>query len=215
MRRRWALVKADLGEPLGHEQGFLRPVLVISNEAFNRASGLLTVLPATSVKPGRSPQLFEVFLPAGAAGNPVDSISAPDRSDWRQGLRRKHTLSILRKGKGLTPKEPVTPSPGTSGSPLLDPSSLEETEEFRWTDDPDASKRKRSTSPLRTFLSTWSGGPPGKRSADRRTLVSGKSSTFSSFVPSGAPFVLSLTEQNTPWKAFVKQFRPSGQVAYP
>lgn len=77
MRRRWALVEADLGEPLGHEQGFLRPVLVISNEAFNRASGLLTVLPATSVKPGRQPQPFEVFLPAGAAGNPVDSIILP------------------------------------------------------------------------------------------------------------------------------------------
>ena len=48
-----------------------------SNEAFNRASGLLTVLPVTSVKPGRSPHPFEVFLPAGAAGNPVDSIILP------------------------------------------------------------------------------------------------------------------------------------------
>lgn len=64
-------------EPLGHEQGFLRSVLVISNEAFNRASGLLTILPATSVKPDRSPQPFEVFLPAGVAGNPVDSILLP------------------------------------------------------------------------------------------------------------------------------------------
>ncbi len=45
--------------------------------AFDRASGLLTVLPVTSVKPGRSPHPFEVFLPAGAAGNPVDSIILP------------------------------------------------------------------------------------------------------------------------------------------
>lgn len=77
MRRRWALLEADLGHPLGHEQGFLRPVLVISNEAFNQASGLLTVLPVTSLKPDRRPHPFEVFLPAGAAGNPLDSILLP------------------------------------------------------------------------------------------------------------------------------------------
>lgn len=77
MRRRWALVEADLAEPVGHEQGFFRPVLIISNEAFNQTSGLLTVLPATSAKPGRSPHPFEVLLPAGAAGNPVDSILLP------------------------------------------------------------------------------------------------------------------------------------------
>lgn len=77
VRRRWALVEADLGEPVGHEQALRRPVLIVSNEAFNRTSGLLTVLPITSVKPGRSPHPFEVFLPAGAAGNPVDSIILP------------------------------------------------------------------------------------------------------------------------------------------
>lgn len=52
-------------------------MLVISNEAFNQASGLLTVLPATSLKPDRRPHPFEVFLPAGAAGNPLDSILLP------------------------------------------------------------------------------------------------------------------------------------------
>lgn len=77
VRRRWSLVEADLGQPLGHEQGLRRPVLIVSNEAFNRTSGLLTVLPVTSVKPGRSPEPFEVFLPAGAAGNPADSIVLP------------------------------------------------------------------------------------------------------------------------------------------
>ena len=76
-RRRWSLVETDLGDPVGHEQGFRRPVLIVSNEAFNRASGLITVLPVTSVKPGRPLQPFEVFLPAGAAGNPVDSIVLP------------------------------------------------------------------------------------------------------------------------------------------
>lgn len=76
-RRRWSLVEADLGQPMGHEQGLRRPALVVSNEPFNRTSGLLTVLPVTSVKAGRSPQPFEVLLPAGGAGNPVDSIILP------------------------------------------------------------------------------------------------------------------------------------------
>lgn len=77
VRRRWALVEADLGEPHGHEQGLRRPVLIVSNEAFNRTSGLLTVLPVTSVKPGRPVRPFEVPLPAGTAGNSVDSIVLP------------------------------------------------------------------------------------------------------------------------------------------
>lgn len=89
-RRRWALVEADLGHPVGHEQGLRRPVLIVSNEAFNRVSGLLTALPITSVKPGRSPQPFEVFLAAGAAGNPVDSIVLPDPHD----LGRPHPPTL-------------------------------------------------------------------------------------------------------------------------
>jgi mRNA interferase MazF len=59
VRRRWSLVEADLGEPIGHEQSLRRPVLVVSNEAFNRTAGLLTVLPVTSLKPGRSVHPFE------------------------------------------------------------------------------------------------------------------------------------------------------------
>ncbi len=77
LRRRWSLIEADLGEPVGHEQSLRRPVLVVSNEAFNRTSGLLTVLPVTSLKPGRLVHPFEVFLPGGSAGNPVDSIVLP------------------------------------------------------------------------------------------------------------------------------------------
>ncbi len=76
-RRRWSLVEADLGDPMGHEQSLRRPVLIVSNEAFNRASGLLTVLPVTSLKSARSAEPFEVSLPAGSAGNPVDSIILP------------------------------------------------------------------------------------------------------------------------------------------
>jgi len=87
-RRRWSLVETDLGDPVGHEQGFRRPVLIVSNEAFNRASGLITVLPVTSVKPGRPLQPFEVFLPAGAAGNPVDSMDSATCARWKRSPDR-------------------------------------------------------------------------------------------------------------------------------
>ena len=93
--KRWSLVEADLGEPAGHEQGFARPVLVVSNEPFNRASGLLTVLPVTSVKPGRQARPFEVFLPAGAAGNPVDSIVLPHQIRTISALRVRRTYGRL------------------------------------------------------------------------------------------------------------------------
>ena len=50
-------------------------MLVVSNEAFNQATGLLTVVPLTSRKPGRRLYPSEVLLPAGAAGQRVDSIA--------------------------------------------------------------------------------------------------------------------------------------------
>lgn len=76
-RRRWSLLEADLGSPVGHEQALRRPVLVVSNEGFNRTAGLLTVVPLTSVKPGRTAREFEILIPTGSAGNPTDSIALP------------------------------------------------------------------------------------------------------------------------------------------
>ncbi len=93
--RRWSLIEVDLGEPAGYEQGFVRPALVVSNEPFNRTSGLLTVLPVTSVKPDRPPRPYEVFLPAGAAGNPVDSIILPHQIRTVSGLRARRMYGRL------------------------------------------------------------------------------------------------------------------------
>lgn len=40
---------ADLGQPMGHEQGFTRPVLVVSVDPFNSTGlGLVVVLPFTT-----------------------------------------------------------------------------------------------------------------------------------------------------------------------
>jgi mRNA interferase MazF len=69
---RWSVFEADLDPVTGSEQKGIRPVLVISNEEFNRAMPNITVLPLTSTKRRLYPS--EVFLPAGTAGQPADSI---------------------------------------------------------------------------------------------------------------------------------------------
>jgi len=50
----------------------MRPVLVVSNEAFNQGMTNVTVLPLTSTRRRLYPS--EVLLSAGAAGQPLDSI---------------------------------------------------------------------------------------------------------------------------------------------
>lgn len=47
-------------------------MLVVSQEPFNRHSGLVTVVPLTSAR--REARPWEALLPAGAAGLPADSI---------------------------------------------------------------------------------------------------------------------------------------------
>jgi mRNA interferase MazF len=68
----WALVSADLDPARGSEQRGTRPVLVVSNEEFNQVISNVTVLPLTSTNRRLYPA--EVFLPKGAAGQPLDSI---------------------------------------------------------------------------------------------------------------------------------------------
>ncbi len=76
--RRWDLVLIDLGTGVGSEQGGLRPALVVSNDEFNRHFPLATVLPLTKREgKRRKVYAFEVVLPAGSAGNPVESIVMP------------------------------------------------------------------------------------------------------------------------------------------
>ncbi len=68
----------DLGAGVGSEQSGVRPALVISNDAFNRHFSLATVLPLTKREGKRRRAYpFEVVLPAGVAGNPVESLVMP------------------------------------------------------------------------------------------------------------------------------------------
>lgn len=71
---RWSILRADLGFGEGSEQAGQRPVLVISNDSFNEVMPIVTVLPLTSVKPGRRIYPSEALLPQGEANLPEDSI---------------------------------------------------------------------------------------------------------------------------------------------
>jgi len=78
---RWELFEADLNPSVGREQGGeSRPVLVLSNDGFNKAFDVVTVLPLTKTD-GKKRKVypFEVVLPAQLAGNPLESIVMPQQ----------------------------------------------------------------------------------------------------------------------------------------
>src|SRR5688500_9728448 len=68
----WAVIEAQLDPVVGSEQSGMRPVLVISNDEFNRAIPNATVLPLTSTPRRLYPS--EVLIPQGVAGQPRESI---------------------------------------------------------------------------------------------------------------------------------------------
>lgn len=72
--RRWEIYRANLDPVIGSEQGKMRPVLVISENAANDALRVVNVLPITSRKPGRRIYGNEALLPAGVGGLPNESI---------------------------------------------------------------------------------------------------------------------------------------------
>jgi mRNA interferase MazF len=65
-------MEASLDPVQGSEQSGTRPVLIVSNDEFNRAIPNVTVLPLTSSQRRLYPS--EVALPQGAAGQRLDSI---------------------------------------------------------------------------------------------------------------------------------------------
>lgn len=75
----WDTFVADLEYPVGSEQGGARrPVIVVSNDGFNAAFPVVTVIPLTK-REGKKRRVypFEVVIPAKLAGNPVESIVMP------------------------------------------------------------------------------------------------------------------------------------------
>ncbi len=69
--KRGEIYYADLDPTVGHEIKKRRPVLIVSNNASNKTSRLVTVVPITSNTTKVYP--FEVFLTAKETGLPKDS----------------------------------------------------------------------------------------------------------------------------------------------
>ena len=95
--RRWSVVRVDLGQTgasdlRGHEQAGIRPAIIVSNEAFNRHSGLFTIVPLTTEKEYRPARPTEVALPVGTAGLPHASIALPQQIRTISALRVKPPL---------------------------------------------------------------------------------------------------------------------------
>ncbi len=74
MQYRWRIFLATLDPIRGSEQGKTRPVLVISDEDINQIMPVVTTLPLTSLKPGRTIYLNETLLPAPQTGLDRDSL---------------------------------------------------------------------------------------------------------------------------------------------
>lgn len=74
MNYKWGIFIADLNPVQGSEQKGTRPVIVISDEDFNKLMPVVTVLPVTSLKEGRRVYPNEVLLKQGTGGLAQDSI---------------------------------------------------------------------------------------------------------------------------------------------
>jgi len=74
MNYKWGIFIADLNPVQGSEQKGTRPVIVVSDEDFNRLMPVVTVLPITSLKEGRRVYPNEVLLKQGVGGLAQDSI---------------------------------------------------------------------------------------------------------------------------------------------
>lgn len=70
----WQVVRAQLDPVRGSEQAGERPAVVVSRESINQPLSIVAVLPITTFRDGRRVYDTEVLLPAGAAGQPRDSI---------------------------------------------------------------------------------------------------------------------------------------------
>ena len=77
----WDLFDANLDPFVGREPGGeSRPVLIVSNDGFNKVFDVVTVLPLTKTDgKKRRGYPFEVVMPAHLAGNPLESIVMPQQ----------------------------------------------------------------------------------------------------------------------------------------
>jgi mRNA interferase MazF len=71
---RWSIVFLYLDPVVGREQSGNRPALIVSDEVFNRSMEVVTVLPITTRKAGRTVYVNEVLLQPEDSGLSEESI---------------------------------------------------------------------------------------------------------------------------------------------
>ncbi len=91
--RRGELWLLDFGDPLGHEQGWTRPALVVSADQWNRHATTLTVLPLTRSKHDL-PTRIEI---EPTPGNGLDATSYARCEDVRSVSERRfiHRIGLV------------------------------------------------------------------------------------------------------------------------
>lgn len=101
--RRGEIYYADLSPTIGSEINKRGPVLIVSNDANNRAAGTLTVLPITSNVSKIYP--FEVFLTPRESGLPKPSkaqaqqIRTISRERLRGSALGRLSLTLMRRAE--------------------------------------------------------------------------------------------------------------------
>ena len=106
MTWKWGVFLADLNPVIGSEQKGQRPVLIISDEDFNSLMPVVTVIPLTSLKPGRRIYPNEALLEKGTGGLNVRSLAlvhqirtiAKERLVARLGMVADETVREAIKG---------------------------------------------------------------------------------------------------------------------
>ena len=88
---------ADLDPRVGSEQGGdRRPVIVISNDGYNKVFDVITVVSATKLAgKARKPYTFEVLLPRGTITNEWGSIVMPQQIRTVSKLRLIERIGTL------------------------------------------------------------------------------------------------------------------------
>jgi mRNA interferase MazF len=95
--KRWELYWADLDPAVGSEQGGgRRPVLVVSNDGFNRAYELVTIVSLTKLE-GKQRKVypFEVLLPPQVVGTGYSSIVMPQQVRTISKKRLLERIGVL------------------------------------------------------------------------------------------------------------------------
>jgi len=94
---RWDIFWADLDPPVDSEQGGEnRPVVIVSNDMFNRGFAVVTVVPLTTRRGSeRKTYGFEVRIPAGRIDPEKGSIAMPQQIRTISKMRLRDRLGRL------------------------------------------------------------------------------------------------------------------------